>query len=262
MSALDEVKLTALREIRRNLRSAKGLSMVILFLIGGVVPNLLLLAVRLYARNKGIPEPTEEQVQQGFKILLEQPWPFGFAGEDLDYLSKCPPLVFFTFYFSTYFLPWFSLMLGFDQVAGDVQHRTFRFMTVRARRGALVAGKALGVWALVAMMVLLMHSTVWMIAIARGDGSAGAIFVWGLKGWFFCTVYSAAFIGLATMISALVRTPALALFIGVGSLLGLWFIKFVSWLMGMSEKMKFMQHAKWAFPANYFELMLSHDLIY
>ena len=69
MSPVREVSLTALREIRRNLGSTKGIAMSVLFFLGGLVPALLYLAA---SKLQGGPSEAPDVAQQAMEEALKQ----------------------------------------------------------------------------------------------------------------------------------------------------------------------------------------------
>ena len=63
MNPVTEVQLTCLRELRRNLRSAKGLIMGVLFLLGGGATSLMYVAISKALRSDASAEvPTTGRV--------------------------------------------------------------------------------------------------------------------------------------------------------------------------------------------------------
>ena len=61
MLSAREVALTAQREVRRNLESTKGIVMVALFFLGGILPRLMQLITErmLTPIRDGVPLPAE-----------------------------------------------------------------------------------------------------------------------------------------------------------------------------------------------------------
>ncbi len=249
MLSAREVGLIARRELVRNLRSTKGIALTALFLIGGMVPRVLQTLFQRLTDGTGIHEMSSTAKQQLFRELLEKQ--YGDAAL-ARYLSGSPVLLYSLFSGTLTFLPLFILVIGFDQLAGEAQHRTLRYTAGRAQRASIVVGKALGIWGVVAVMVLVLHVTVWLFGLAQGE-SASAILAWGPRFWFLNVVAAAAYVGFTSLMSSLVRTPIVALFAGIGG-------GFVLWLgysvLGFFERTKL---AVWAFPNNYEHLLMSPD---
>ena len=252
MTVYNEVTLTAGREIRRNLRSTKGIVMFVLFLLGGLIPSLIQVFVLRLSMQSGMASLPPEMQQQG---LLQTYEALYSSKEIATYLVKCPLLLFGLFRGTLFFVPLLTLLVGFDQIAGELQHRTFRYAAGRASRGSLVVGKALGVWAVIALMVLVLHTVVWIALITQGLAKSTDVLSWGGRLWLFSALYAAAYVGLTMLISSLFRTPVLALFVGFGATL---FVGLVRLLLEISEKTKW---ATWAFPGSYDQLLVSPNVI-
>lgn len=248
MSAVRETGLLARREIQRNLRSTKGIAMFALFFLGGAVPSVLqVLFLRLVDPTNNMQSPPKEVQRQLFEQALSRV----YDQETATYLSACPPVLFGLFRGTLVFLPIFILLIGFDQLAGEVQHRSIRYLAGRARRASIVSGKALGVWAVSAVMVLVLHATVWIVMLARGSEEPSSVFAWGPRLWLFSVAAAFAYVGLTTLVSSLFRTPTVALFVGVAALFVLWL---ANTLLGLSPTT---QAVTWGFPATYETLLVS-----
>ncbi len=248
MSPVREASLTAVREIRRNLGSTKGLAMFVLFLLGGLVVSLaqiLLLRLASADGSQDIPE------QALFEVVLLKTGAYDAA--TAKYLSACPWQIFSLFKGTLRFVPLLILIVSFDQIAGEIQHRGIRYVVGRSRRESFVAGKALGVWAVISTAVLVLHLVVWIVMLVKGAGSPAAIFAWGPRLWFFSSMAAAAWVGLITLVSSLFRTPMVALLVGV-------VVSFVLWLTNtLLELFPSTKAATWAFPFRYEELLLSYQ---
>lgn len=260
MSPVREASLTALREIRRNLGSTKGVAMFVLFVLGGALPSLLeFRAVKMLGVDPSQGMSADERRQ-----LFEQLLTKNYEADTARHLSYCPPLLFVLFQLTLVFAPFFVLLIGFDQIAGDIQHRAIRYIAGRSRRGSIVAGKALGVWAVIAVMLLVLNVTVWIVMAATGSNEASAILSWGPRVWLFSVASCAAFVGLIALISSFFRTPMVAMFVGVLVFFGLWLTNkicsFVSTNWKDSGAAKVFGGITWALPFRYEDLLMSHDV--
>lgn len=250
MSATREAGLVALREIRRNLRSRKGIAMFSLFLLGGSIPVMLqLFFMKLEVSIGATTSGSGDSSRALRKMLLERTYDAEIAG----YLIECPPVLLFLLKGTLFFLPLLILLIGFDQIAGEVQHRSIRYLAGRARRASIVAGKALGTWAVIATMVLVLHLTVWILTAVRGEAPAGVIASWGARFWLFCVAQAAAYVGLTTLVSALFRTPNVALFSGAALVFSLGLANTILGLITATRPLT------WAFPGTYEGLLISPD---
>lgn len=249
MSPVTEAGLTALRELRRNLRSTKGIAMFVLFFLGGAIPTV---GQVLLAKLVNMPDVPLEERQEMFQGALTQ---LKFDEATAKYLSTCPPSLFlFLFKGALFFLPALVVLIGFDQIAGEIQHRSIRYLAGRARRSALVVGKAIGVWGVIATMTLVLSVTVWTVMLIEGKYPAGLVLSWGLRIWIFTVASAAAYVGLTTLVSSFFRTPIVALFVGVATLFVLWLACSIFGIFDAT------QVATWAFPSTYeSRLLVSHD---
>lgn len=248
--ALREGVLVAQHELRRNLRSKKGIAMFILFVLGGAVPSIVQILLDDAARAAHMsslrPEEEREMVEQGLLLL--------YKGDHAvaHYLASCPPVLLFVFKGTMFFLPLLTLLVGFDQISGEVQHRAIRYLVGRAERHAIVVGKAIGVYGVIATMVLVLHVVVWIALVARSEFGLGVTLSWGLRLWAFSAAFAAAYVGLVSAVSAWFKTPVLALFVGAGVAFGLLVVRGI--LLAIGEKA---EAATWLFPSTYESLMVS-----
>jgi len=261
MLSAREVGITAERELYRNIRSSKGIAMFALFLLGGLVFSVLVSTIIQFllaklATRAGLTEIPAELQRQLFEQYLIETYP----GEAIPrYLGESPAVLYFLYQGTLVFLPLLVLLVGFDQIAGEVQHRTIRYSAGRATRASIVLGKALGVWGVIAVMILVLHLTVWVLVLVRGAGTAGQILAWGPRFWLLSVLCAAAYVGFGSIVSAFFRTPIVALFVGAGAGAALWLSYKVAWLAGTStfSFARAGQIAEWAFPNNYEQLLVS-----
>lgn len=243
MSPVMEAGLTAQRELRRNLRSAKGIAMFVLFFLGGAIPSVGQILLGQVVDTKTMMEAPLEVRQELFENLLKQ---MKFDEVTAKYLSKCPMELFvYLFKGALFFLPWLILLVGFDLIAGEIQHRSIRYLAGRARRSAIVAGKALGVWGVVAVMTLVLDATVCTVMLIKGDYPAGLVFSWGGRIWIFTVAAGAAYVGLTTLVSSFFRTPIVALFVGMAVMFA---VLLTGWILARFDATA---TVAWAFPSAY-----------
>jgi ABC-type transport system involved in multi-copper enzyme maturation permease subunit len=211
MTVAAEIGITFGRELRRNLRSAKGLATSLLYLLGGL--GALLIAVSI---NKEIsrfgqevtPEMRREMRRQVLARLYDDP-------NTVDHLASAPELLLALHTATLFFVPLLVMLIGYDQIAGDLQYRTIRFATVRSRRETLVLGKTLGVWATSSLLTMVLHVFAWTILVVRGEDPANVV-KYGLHFWVCSTIYSFVYVGLTMAVSSATKTPILALLSTLG----------------------------------------------
>jgi ABC-type transport system involved in multi-copper enzyme maturation permease subunit len=266
MLSAPEVGLTAQREVRRNLESTKGIVMFVLFFLGGLIPRLGQLAgERLTVIMSGDAPLPEDAKRAAFHAVFTKFLAAAYSDQATqNHLGRSPSSLYYLFWGTVAFVPFFILLIGFDQIAGEAQHRTLRYVVGRAFRGSVVLGKALGVWAVIAIMILVLHLTVWILLFVEGSTPAGAILGWGAYFWFLSVVSSAAYVGFASLMSSLTRTPVVSLFLGLGVSLGIYMAYGILNLIEGVAKLKMADSAAhsahaatWAFPYAYDKLVVS-----
>jgi ABC-type transport system involved in multi-copper enzyme maturation permease subunit len=271
MLSAREVAIVAQREIWRNIRSAKGVAMFALFFMGGLLPAVIGMA--LGHTLDGLED--NELAIKAYRGALAG---YYHSEAAADHLLKAPRVILGLFEGTLRFMPLLVLLIGFDQIAGEIQHRTVRYSAGRATRASIVAGKALGVWAVIAVMMSVLHLTVWVIAIARG-AKGGPIVTWGAELLLFSIFASAAYVGFSSLVSSLFRTPIVALLTGAGAGFTLWLVYTVLGLVVAAREMvqeaaktdpaaatwvpawlaKASEAGQWIFPNRYEQLLVRPD---
>jgi ABC-type transport system involved in multi-copper enzyme maturation permease subunit len=209
------VGIVAERELSRNLRSTKGIAMFVLFFLGGLLPAM----IRVYAQYATANVPASA-VREAFLAYLKDQYS---NPEVAQYIVDAPPIIYFLFAGTLTFLPLVVLLVGFDQIVGEVEHRTLRYSAGRATRASIVTGKALGIWGVAAVMITVLHVTVWVLTLILGPSrDVGGVLSWGGRMLFFSLISASAYVGFASIVSALFRTPIVALFVGAGAGFALW----------------------------------------
>lgn len=250
MLSVREAALVAQRELYRNLRSTKGIAMAAIFLLCGIIPSLFEVLTQREGAGLGMDAFPDEAKREFFLKVLEAR--YGSA-DTAKHLAEAPFVLHTLFAGTMTFLPFFILPIGFDQLAGEIQHRTIRYSAGRADRASIVLGKALGIWAVVALMVLVLHFAVWAIAATKGGLALGPLVSWGGRFYLFSVIAAAAYVGYASLMSSLFRTPIVALFVGAG---GGVTIALLNFGLGLFEKT---EAVTWIFPNRYEKLIVSPD---
>jgi ABC-type transport system involved in multi-copper enzyme maturation permease subunit len=144
-------------------------------------------------------------------------------------LSHTPEVLLAVFFITIWLTPLLISLLGFDTVAGDLQHKTVRYWTLRTRRASYMIGKWLGVWTTVSAITLTMHAVIWTVCIIRGEAPAATALSWGLRLWLITLPISAVWCGIATLVGSLFKTPILALLATFAAFFVLW----VTYVIGL-----------------------------
>ena len=224
--------------------------MGVLFLLGGAAASLIYAAVSELTNpereGKVIPE-------EAFRQLREKVWTEVWNADIGHYLADAPSIYVALYKAALWFIPFMTLMIGFEQVCGDLQHRTIRYHAIRAGRPAIIAGKALAVWAVVSTLLLALQSFVWFVTLIRGDATFMQTVLWGPRIWALTAVFTAAYAGLTILISSLTKRPVLSLFIGLIVFSAMWVVDLAVDFAKMVESDRFawLAYVGYAIPDNY-----------
>ncbi|MFO0674930.1 MAG: ABC transporter permease [Polyangiaceae bacterium] len=223
MNPAREVALVAGREVRRNVRSAKGIALLALCVMMSGAATLVNSAVDKFARSQpNAPSPQE------IRALTEIAIGRAYGDEDLGkYLAGAPPILLATFFFTIWTGPLLIALMGFDSVSGELQHRAVRFLTVRLRRESIYVGKVAGLFTTMVGVGLLMNVVIWCVSAARGDASFGDSLSWGVRFWVLSLPITLAWSSVAAFAGSLLRTPVLSLMVIFAAFFGLWMLNLV-----------------------------------
>lgn len=247
MSPFSETSIIIKRELRKNFRSAKGIVLAVLSLLGGTGAALLLVKYQQFKREQ-LPDVSPEQMTELREKALEK-----LTGDaDLaHYLAQAPEVLLAISSLTIWLIPLLIALMGFDAVSTDLQHRAVRYWTVRTRRGSYFTGKFFGLWATISIVTFAMQIVVWAVCIARGEASASVTLSWGFRFWLISLPIGAAWCGLALLVGSLFKTPFLALLTICASFFGLWFVHIVGAVAGAGHV------TDWLYPNAYDSYMLS-----
>jgi ABC-type transport system involved in multi-copper enzyme maturation permease subunit len=219
-----EIRLLVGRELRRSVRSAKGIVLGVVTLLGAVATSFLVTSIEGAGRQAVGGALTTQEFSELQRQAIEQQT----GNSALAAQAASMPLSLKAFLDVTVWLaPLLIALLGFDAVAGELQHRSVRFWTVRMRRTSYFAGKLLGLWGLVALVTLAIQAIAGVVAMAKGYVTAGALVSWGLRFWLVAVAIAGAWAAIAIVVSSLFRTPVVALLTTFATF-------FVLWVFGMA----------------------------
>lgn len=225
MSPISEIRFVAQRELRKNFRSAKGIVLLVLSLLGGTAVTLLLAWVEQLKREK-MPDLTPEAMHSAREDAMTRAFGDPATGK---LLADTPEVLLLVFFITIWLTPLLISLLGFDNVSGDMQHKTVRYWTLRTRRTSYMVGKWLGLWTTVSAITLTMHAVIWVVCIVRGEAPAATAISWGLRLWVITLPISAVWCGISTMVSSIFKTPILALL----ATFAVFFVLWVVFLIGL-----------------------------
>jgi ABC-type transport system involved in multi-copper enzyme maturation permease subunit len=247
-----EIIHTLFRELRRTIRSAKGIVGTALFLLGGIGFALVvfntLSRLQYYSANRAQQESVREN---GLQAMYD-----GVEGKDeiVRYLLKMPEPLIAYYPMATFFVGMLIFVWGFDAIAGDVQYRTIRYVTLRARRPSLVIGRWLALWLSSVIANLLVSAVLWLGLVVKGGFEVGVVAEYGFRVLAASSVFSLWYAALTIFCSSLYRTPVLGLLTTLGISVGLYVVKGLSSISTMPEWVKALHKA---LPGSWDDLLLS-----
>lgn len=249
MSPLSEVRFVAQRELLKSFRSAKGIVLLVLSLLGGTGATLLLVKAQQLKREKlagADPEALRSLREEAAAQIYGDP----ATGKSL---ADAPEVLLAVLLLTIWLTPLVISLLGFDSVSGDLQHKSVRYWTLRTRRSSYFVGKWAGTFATVSLMTLTMHAAIWVLCIVRGEAPAGAALAWGIRFWLITLPISAAWCGIATFVSSLFKTPIISLLVTFSAFFALWLF----WMIGQVTHAEALQYV---YP-NFYDAMLVNPQI-
>jgi ABC-type transport system involved in multi-copper enzyme maturation permease subunit len=220
VSPLSEVRFVAQRELRKSFRSAKGIVLLVLSLLGGTAVTLLLAWVQQLKREK-LADISPEAIEAARERAMTEAFGDAATGKAL---AHTPEVLLAVFFITIWLTPLLISLLGFDNVSGEMQHKTVRYWTLRTRRASYMVGKWLGLWTTVSAITFTMHAVIWVVCIVRGEAPASTAFGWGLRLWVITLPISAVWCGISTLVSSIFKTPILALLATFAAFFVLWVI--------------------------------------
>jgi ABC-type transport system involved in multi-copper enzyme maturation permease subunit len=243
LNPITEVQLVTGRELRKSLRSAKGILLAAMSVVGGTGMALLLAWIDRQRRSLPNLEVDPAVMQEHF---LSQ----AYGPETGHALATAPYALIIMLGITLWLSPLLIALMGFDSIAGELQHRTARYWVVRTRRGSYIAGKFLGSWLVLLAVLLGMNVIVWIATAAVGGLSPGPVVGWGIRFFAVCVPITAAWCGIAVLVGSQVKTPIVALLLTCLAFFGLWFLNIAGGLGGAGW-------LSYVYPNSYDRLFLS-----
>lgn len=218
-------------EWRRNVRSARGVVLLALFVLFTAVALLVVgaLTAKLDAQFHHLamqgasPDQIRMATQQAHAGILG----FLFSSDPavLNGLTKLPLVVPIVFRITLLFLPLYIAVMGFDQISGEVGPRSIRYLLVRVPRSAILFGKFLGQAAVLVTLMVIVDLGIFVYARVTHpelSSTLGALILGRML--VAAVVYSLAYLGLTALCSTWVRNAAVSLVLNVLLLFGFWLI--------------------------------------
>jgi ABC-type transport system involved in multi-copper enzyme maturation permease subunit len=258
LSPAAEINLVFRRELGRNLRSAKGIALGVLTLLGAFVSAMVCVSI------EGSERAQANALDHAAYVELKRTAIEGVTGDAAfaAYIASAPSSLLLFLKINIWLAPLLVALLGFDAVSGELQHRTVRYWTIRTRRSSYFTGKLLGLWGVVALVTLAIHALADGVALARGYVGWGEVATWGVRFWLAGVAIAGAWVAIATLLSASLRSPAAALLTTFGAFFALWIAGVVGGVARLgknvgSESVSPMRWFEYLYPNSYDSLLLS-----
>lgn len=223
MSPIVESGLIFQRELRKNFRSAKGIALAVLTLLGGSGIALLFAKYNEFKRSELGEIPADQ-----LRALRERGLEKIYEADTAKWLADAPDVLLALLNLTVWLAPLLIALMGFDSIAPDIQHRTVRYWTLRSRRASYFVGKWAGLWATVSIVTFVMDLIIWVMCVVLKEASLVTTFGWGLRFWLISLPLSAIWCAIAVFISSLFRQPMIALLVTFASFFTLWVVYLIA----------------------------------
>jgi ABC-2 type transport system permease protein len=247
LSPATEIRLLAVRELRRSVRSVKGIIIGVITLLGAFVTSLVCVWLEGSDRESAQVASNEAFIELKKQSIERATGDAAFA----SYAASIPTSLLIFLKFTVWLAPLLIALLGFDLMSSELQHRSVRFWTVRTRRWSYFTGKTLGLWALVAIITLALNAIAGTVAAVRGYVTVGQLLTWGVRFWLVAVIISGTWAAIAAFISSLFRTPILSLLTTFLTFFVMWLIS----LVGLVARVKDMAQTGVAKDMNWYEYL-------
>jgi ABC-type transport system involved in multi-copper enzyme maturation permease subunit len=261
VSPLVEIRLVALREVSKSIRSVKGIILGVLTLLGAFATSLVCVFVEGQQRAKFNAESPEAYIALKKAFFMETTSNEALA----ESLSHAPFSLYVFFQVTVWLVPLLVALVGFDAISAEYQHRTIRFWTVRTRRSSYFIGKYLGLVLVVGSITLLLNVLASIVVLSRGYATVGELVTYGGEFWGISVPMTLAWAAIAVFVSSRFRTPILALLTTFGAFFVLW----VAWVVGNvasasadnqgSPDVPLLGRLVYVYPNHYSNMLLSHE---
>lgn len=246
MHVLRETGFVVERELRRNFRSARGMALYALTLLGGLVSTL----IGAKANEIG-GDIRSDYGDTMLKTGAAKVYEILYRGDAIvaERLSQAPSTLVLTAWASVWLCPLLVALIGFDAISAERQHRTLRYMTVRSRRSSYFVGKWLGLWLTSAIVLFGVQLISWLCDLGLVHNDASDVFTWGPALYLVAVPILGAWSAVATFMGSLVKTPMIALLLIFG-------VFTLQWLIGNFHSESMGKYLAFAYPGSFDHLLL------
>jgi ABC-type transport system involved in multi-copper enzyme maturation permease subunit len=260
LSPAVEIRLVAFRELRRSVRSVKGIIIGILTLLGAFVTSLV--CTWMESNNRDIAKVASNEAYIEFKksAIEKATGDPAFAA----YAASIPTSLLVFLKVTVWLGPLLIALLGFDVMSNELQHRSVRFWTVRTRRWSYFTGKMLGLWGIVALITLVLNLIAGTVGVVRGYVTVGQLFTWGIRFWLVAVLIAGTWAAIATFISSCFKTPILSLLTTFVAFFVMWMVSLIGFFVRAKDAIetgvaKDMSWYEYLYPNAYDTMLLAPE---
>ena len=222
MTLVQEAVLVAGREVRRNLKSVKGIVLLVLCVMGGVIAALIMVGIQKFdLASAAASQVSDQQVKMLQEMALSRQYGDEAIGK---YLVQAPMVLLAATVTGVWLAPLLVALVGFDSISTDLQYRGIRYISIRVNRAAYYVGKLVGLWIVVCLMMLFSHAFIWAVAVGRGSATFSEVLAWGPRFWLVTVAIAAAWCGVAQLIASQFKAPIIALLVTCVAFFGAWIV--------------------------------------
>ena len=264
MEALRETLLIAEHDVRHAVRTRRAILFLLIYALSSLVAGAILVWVvaEIHAQIEQQLSTLAPGVQAdqllgeaaaAYKELLNL-----LVGDEekAKYLSGIPMVVLFFFWGTRTFLPWLIVLMGYDQINGEMQNRSARYVLLRARRGSFVIGKMLSLIVLLMALTIITNILVLFFAAIMIDGlDIGLAARHLIRFWVLTLPLGLCWIAMMSLLSSVFRSPYVALLMGLICLVG---TAVIGWMARIIESLAML---RWLVPWHYGGYLVSHRAI-
>jgi len=249
------------RELRRSIRSVKGIILAVLTLLGGFVASLICVWLEGNDRQAAQVTTTEGYIELKKAAIEKATGDAAFA----SYAASVPTSLLVFLKITVWLGPLLIALLGFDLMSSELQHRSVRFWTVRTRRWSYFTGKMLGLWATVALITLVINVVAGTVVAVRGYVTVTQLLTWGVRFWFVAALIAGTWAALAAFISSCFRTPILSLLTTFVTFFVMWMVSLIGFVARARDMLetgvqKDMAWYEYLYPNSYDTLLIQPEV--
>ena len=250
MNRLQETLLICSHELRRMLRTPKAAILLLLYALVASLSGLVFVHVSGVLGDQLDAHQMRSIVEELDLYRKTVGLFFGDEALALDWLLQMPPFLLFFYKFNLFFLPALVVLMGFDQVSGELAARSLRYLAPRAHRSSILLGKVLAELILLVALTGLMGLGAVLFTRSAPEASWGVTLLGMLRFEVLTIFVMLAYLGLVALFSTLTRTPLYALVFAFCALILLWLVG----ALGSTQSLSFL---RWFAPATYEPSLLS-----